>query len=273
MALNLGEKALQVLLESDALEFGEQGTQLELDLLVRQGRLDELRGKLSVDKDETEREKMAKDLNGTLGSGTYEMYRCLLALGEGDYKEADAFLAQAAEKGINSPGRLRALRQQLSLEGKEPGPGKGLTPRQLAAAGVAKTVMDMTPHSAPVAWLMLQRMLPRERFGLIQRAVEPLLREADYNTVRGLLAVEVGDIPRAKRLFREALYADKDYKDPPDAIFGASTVGLLGTPAGPGGLLASSALVGRTQKNPFTLDFPGLPLAYRYLLFLEEQEK
>ena len=51
--MGLAEKALQVLLESDSLEFGDQGARMELDLLLGMGRLDDLREQLAPAKDPT----------------------------------------------------------------------------------------------------------------------------------------------------------------------------------------------------------------------------
>ena len=109
LELGLGEKALQVLLDSDSLEFGKEGAVMELALLMQQGRLDELREQLAPEKEDI-RKQLPEDMNSSMGQGTYETYRTLLAVAEGDYKEADASLEQAEAKAVADPERLRGLR-------------------------------------------------------------------------------------------------------------------------------------------------------------------
>src|SRR5262249_16107255 len=96
----LAEMALQLLHDSDSLEFGIDGALMEGDLLLRTGRLVDLREQIAPLNDAKLREQLAKDLGSALGLGVYEQYRFLLAVGEGDYKEADDFLQQAGKRWL-----------------------------------------------------------------------------------------------------------------------------------------------------------------------------
>ena len=127
--LGLAEKALQVLMESDVVEFGKQGTKMELELLLRLGRLEELRVQLWPENDPQVREEMERGINSALGQGEYEKYRFLLAAAEGNYAEADEFVAKAASL-MEDESLRRTIRRKLELESpfaKEPGAAKNLS--------------------------------------------------------------------------------------------------------------------------------------------------
>jgi hypothetical protein len=239
LQLGLGEKALQVLLDSDALEFGKDGAMLQLDLLLRMGRLEDLREMLWP-KDEKTRQDLPEGLNKELGIGSYEAYRFLLAAAEGDYKEADDFLGQAETKLLADEGLRQKFRQDyLRLEGKEPGAAKDLDLYHLLAVAVAKIIADNMPTHAPVELLLRSRLERTQRLARLSQMAAPLQLIAQYETVRGILMVEAGDIGGARKRFQKALFADENKQGSPADI---------------------------------VLDFPGLRAAYRYLNMLEEKE-
>jgi hypothetical protein len=244
LRLGLADKALQVLLESNPLEFEEEGTRLELDLLLRTGDLERLRVQIASP-DEGLREQVASGLDKALGPGTYDRYRFLLAAAEGDYQEADAFLEQAQQKTLTNPGLLQHYRRDLQagglpldLVGKDVGVSKDLSSRQLMAAGVAKLIADYAPQHGPAAWLAVRRLQREPRLVPLLGMAVPLQAAADYEALRGVLRLEAGDVPGAEGHFRQALFADKDKKGDAD----------------------------------IALDFPGLPVAYRYLMMIERKE-
>jgi len=246
LQLGLAEKALQVLLESDPLEFGDRGTRMELDLLLRTGRLGGpkgLRDQLDPANDPATREELPQQLNNTLGAGTYETYRFYLAAAEGDYAEADTFLEDAGTQVRNDPRALSNLRRELGLldkEGKVVDTAKDLTLRELIALGVARLVGDAMPNRGPVTWLLGQRLDRDRRLGTLRQMVGPLQMAADYDTLRGLLKLESGDIHGAEQSFRQAIFADKDKKGQPrDIVF----------------------------------EFTGLPVAFQYLRLIEQKER
>src|SRR5262249_324101 len=168
MRLGLGDKALQVLLESEDLEFGKEGTQMELDLLLSMGRLEELREQLWP-KDEKQREVIPEGLNQALGIGTYERYRFLLAAAEGDYQEADEFLEKARVKTLTDPGQLREFRVRLGLEQEAPGSAKEFNIPQLMSVGVAKAILEGAPAQGPLGYQATRRMLRDLPLGELMR--------------------------------------------------------------------------------------------------------
>jgi hypothetical protein len=240
LELGLGEKALQALLDSDSLEFGKEGALLELDLLMRQGRLDELREQLAPEKEDI-RKQLPEDMNSSLGAGSYETYRMLLAVAEGDYKEADAQLEEAAKKAIGDPKRLQMLRVELGVDLKDAGQGKDLSLRQLLAVGVAKLVADELPQGAPVAWLLSRRIVRDQRLGQLAAMAGPLSVWCDLETLRGVLLAEAGHLDAAKKHFRVALFGEFNWEN-------------------------------ANMDDLPVIDFPGLALAYRYLHVMEKKE-
>ncbi len=261
LELHLGEKALQVLLDSDALEFGKEGAQLELELLMQMGELDKLRVQLAPENEEKLRKELPENLS-SLGAGAYELYRTLLAAGEGNYKEADDFLKQAEEKAVADPEMLKLARLPVLLSGSlgsmvlrdpalvkrlsrelsltdDAGPAKDLDLHQLTAIALAQAIAENAPEHGPAVWLLVQRLLGIKRLTALPQMVRPLAVASDFEIMRGLLKVETGDIAGAKRHLCKALYGQEEPAD-------------LGT--------------------AFVLDFPGVGIGYRYLKALEKKE-
>jgi tetratricopeptide (TPR) repeat protein len=242
LRLGLGDKALQVLLGSDDLEFGKEGTQLELNLLLSMGRLDDLREQLWPTKgDDVEKQRKAipDGLNESLGIGTYERFRFLLAAAEGDYQEADEFLEQARTKTLGNAAQLRGFRQRLELEGKEPGPAKDLNIAQLLAVGVAEAIAEQARTDGILAMRAGWRMMRDLRLAAMMPMRMPLFLAGDYETLRGVLKLEAGDVGAAQEHFRQALFADKTRKGKPEDI---------------------------------VAEFPAAIAAYRYLYMTEKKE-
>jgi hypothetical protein len=241
LALGLAETALQVLLDSDSLEFGVAGALLELDLLLRTGRLEDLREQIAPANDAKLREQLAKDLGSALGVGVYEQYRFLLAVGEGDYKEADEFLRQATKRWLTDGDLRQRYRRQMQLEGKDPGPCKDLGPQELLAVGVGKVIAQNMPQDGPVGWLVMRRLEHAALWASLREMIMPLQFASDYETLRGILKLETGDIRGAGEHFRKALFAH----DPKE----------------------------KTKDEPRTdFDFPGRPAADHYLKLIKGRE-
>jgi hypothetical protein len=230
MSMGLAEKALDVLLGSDALEFGADGARLQLDLLLTMGRLEDLRLMIAPD-DPQLREEMAVSLR-KLGGVMYEIYRVLLAAAEGDYAEADEFLAEAARRAGDDPELMKRFRQSAAatssaarvalgtnpaLSDKVPGPDLPL--HTLAALAFAQALVSQLPQPAPVGWLLVRRSEREQIFLELGNMVLPLRQQADFEVLRGVLAVEAGDVARAREHFRQALYAGTD-ADAPVLDFG-----------------------------------------------------
>jgi tetratricopeptide (TPR) repeat protein len=241
LQLGLGEKALQVLLESGPEEFGDVGTKLELHLLLSMGRIEDLREQLVPSKDEETRTKLPGQMNNVLGTATYEQYRALLAAAEGDYKEADTFLEQAETMVLADAGVRQKLRDVLySSEGRVPESVKELDLRQLLALSIARALAERVPQPGPAAWLLWQRVRADIRLGAgLATSGRPFQDASAFEALRGILDLESGAIDEAKARFRHALFGDKDKK---------------GTDA------------------DLVLDFRGRALTSHYLKMVEEKE-
>jgi hypothetical protein len=173
----LADKALQMLLGSHPAIFGKAGAQLQLDLMLEMGRAYEVRTWL-----EPEHESV-------LGSPSYHWLRAQAAAACGAYAEVEAELDQASEQwrqvGISAT-QLLPVRTVMSLRVAE----AVLARPDLAAgpAGLAGAVYHQFDALRPLA-------IPADL----------LRKEADSLVLRGVLAVESGDVETARRHCRAAL--------------------------------------------------------------------
>jgi tetratricopeptide (TPR) repeat protein len=168
-------RSLDVLLASDISAFGANGMALELDLLVRTGRAKEVR-----DWTDTEHE-------GALGP-MYHWLRALALAASGDYAPAQ--------------GECELLAVGGTTAGQ---------PRALMAALVAREVLDELPAVGDPGWSLLGRALLRNEFP--RQAAElatDVRRAADATVLRGLIALEAGDVEEAEAAFRRALETWRD---------------------------------------------------------------
>jgi hypothetical protein len=243
LQLGLGEKALQELRDTSAVELMKDGLRLELDLFLSMGRVEELRELLiPSDPKETElRESMPGNLNGMLGPGSFETYLAMIAAAEGDYQEADSYLKEVGEKLLTDPASRQRFRQQLELEMQTPGPAKDLNLRQLIALGVGRVMLESAPSErGPVSWLLVRFLQKNRPFQAALDIAQPVQVAAGHETLRGVLRLECGDIEGARKIFREVLLGpDNEGKPLPD-------------------------------ENGF--DAPGPPPAYHYLKMIEGKE-
>lgn len=164
-------KARDILLASDISAFGANGLALELDLLLRTGRAQEVQDWTSPEQQEA------------LGP-RYHWFRMQAFSALGDY-------SQAAE--------------ECSLLAAEGSDASGATPRAIAAALVAQEILDrlhIVAHPGRGAWEVFRQATIR---GRVMQFIVNIRREADAITLRGLVALEAGDIESATRDFRQAL--------------------------------------------------------------------
>jgi hypothetical protein len=178
-ARGLAGKALEILLAEPDLAgpTGKEGVQLELELLLNTGRLREVREWMSPD-----HEKM-------LGRETYYFLRAQLEAASGNYDEADAALKATFpldEPSAAEPeGQLSVRKQMAMILGR------------IVLSGVGKGSHLADPLLAPTRrWMM---------FSSIDELASVLRRQANTAVVRGLIALEAGNVTGAERLFRGAL--------------------------------------------------------------------
>jgi hypothetical protein len=174
----LAGQARALLLDSDVSAFGPDGTQLELDLLLRTGRPDDVR------------DWTAPEVMGSVGAAGYHWLRTQALAAVGEYAAADGELAELAGANGLAPARMAGVFAART--------GQALLAEQPAGLGLPA---------------LLGRALARFDFwAAVQQESAGLARRADATVLRGLLALEAGDVDGAQTAFRSVLaYA----ADPP----------------------------------------------------------
>ncbi|MFO0845797.1 MAG: hypothetical protein U0797_26010 [Gemmataceae bacterium] len=167
----LAGRARALLLASDVSAFGAEGTALELDLLLRTGGADAVL------------DWTTEEFQGSLGAAGYHWLRAQALAAVGGYAAADAELAE-----LTGPGRPTPERTAGAL-----------------ATLVGRAVLDEQPAGLGLPDLLL-RVLARHDFqSSVGQATAELARRADAFTLRGLLALEAGEVDQARAAFGAAL--------------------------------------------------------------------
>jgi tetratricopeptide (TPR) repeat protein len=185
----LAEKARDLLLESDIAAFGPQGMELELSLLLQTGRPKDVA-------DWTGPEQLP-----SLGAPTYHRLRILALAALGDYR-----LAQDECRWL-----IRTLTP--TLPGREPQPL-----REMAAKEIGWIVLEQQPVvGGTAAHAVWHGALQIEASIRIDGLIQSLKQEADLTVLRGLLALEQGDVEEAEVALRVALAVWRSETAPPSA--------------------------------------------------------
>jgi hypothetical protein len=169
----LGGQALALLLQSDVAAFGTAGTEMQLNLLLQTGRPDDVLDATGA----------TPELRGSLGDFLYHSLRAQALIAVGDYDKADAELAEMVGPGGRLPPDVEVLVGGL----------------------VGKALLDAQPGGQEAA------QFPVRLFGSVYfedrvaDITQRLSRSADVMVLRGLVALEAGDIDRARDAFRGAL--------------------------------------------------------------------
>jgi hypothetical protein len=177
MERGLAGKARDLLLATDLAAFGQPGMVLELELLLRTGRAKDVR------------EWTEPEQKGLLGAAAYHWLRARALAASGDYAEADGECTELV----------------ASARGSDP-----LGPRETVALLVAQAVLDQQTGTATLpdlAWRAQRGFDFRRRLASV---VYRLAQEADALVLRGLLALEAGDVDDAEVAFRLALLSWRD---------------------------------------------------------------
>jgi tetratricopeptide (TPR) repeat protein len=173
----LAGKARDMLRESDIAAFGRRGMILELDLLLKTGRSQDVR-------DWTGPEQKA-----ALGPDVYHWFRAQALAATGDYALAEEELSQLA----------------LGTRGQGP-----VGSREGMALVVSQAVLGEQPGPKSLPHLMWRALLRGEFRARFTNLAQNLRREAGATVLRGLLALEEGDADEAEAAFRVALGFWKD---------------------------------------------------------------
>jgi len=166
----LAEEARTILLESDLSAFGVEGAELELDLLLRTGRADEVQAWTTA------------PLRESMGATAYHWLRTRALAALGDYTAADAELLQLIGNEAPSPTRTAGVFASLV--------GRTLLAEQPVGLGVSAAAVRA--H----AWLELQ--------STTQHIAAELASRANAAVLRGLLALEAGEVEHAREAFHAA---------------------------------------------------------------------
>jgi hypothetical protein len=171
--LGLAGKARDILLDSDISAFGANGLALELELLVRTGRIREVRDWTSPEQQEA------------LGP-MYHWWRVQAFAAGGEYELA------------------REECTRLAIEGSA---GYDGSQRRVIATLAGEIILDgerTLRHVGQPAWDLFRQSSFRTR---VSQLVSTIRRESDVIALRGLLALEAGDTAMAVADFRTALAA------------------------------------------------------------------
>jgi hypothetical protein len=173
----LSRKALELLLESHPAIFGRAGAAMQLDLMLGAGRAFEVRAWL-----EPEHEAV-------LGFTTYHALQAWSAAACGDYVAADAELDRLGEP-------LRHV--QISADQVMP-------VRSAIALRVGGAVLARPALNSGAVGLAGMAVRQFDELGPLAGPAGLLRQEADLRVLRGLLALESGNVGKARWHFRAAL--------------------------------------------------------------------
>jgi hypothetical protein len=255
----LAEEAVNVLEQANPSELlndkSSQGYQELLDLLFYVGKIDDVQESLGSAPEVIEglEIKYFPTSRGTLQIPAYKWAAMNLAATTGNIKQADVYLQQMAET-IQTPKR----RQQV-LEGWQ----------KQVASNLPKLLLPTLPDAPPgpaLFWKIWERFDRDQHLAQINRIFVPLPAEdLELATLRGLLALEVGDTKTAAAQFRHALALSFpiDETRPYLALIGVQS---------PLECLAVREAAANERTLSF-IDFPSRPLAIDYLRRLEEAQK
>jgi hypothetical protein len=176
----LAGKARDLLLQSDVAAFGARGTAMELDLLLKTGQPKRVM------------EWTGPEHESALGT-SYHWLRLHALAATGDYA--------AAEEEMNALLRFRA--------GNAPDEGP-VRVRELMALVVARRLLEESGGTRCLPELFLRTVTRSEMRTRVASLEKILTREANLTVLRGLLALEQGEVERAEGDFRVALTLWKD---------------------------------------------------------------
>jgi hypothetical protein len=199
LALQMGlvKKALEVLLESDYVEIGIEGAQLQLDLLLKTGQIRRMR-QILKDPEAHLSGHLEYVPVGSEALPAYEWYSLLLAAAEGNYREGDQQTAEIIKQFDATDRVVRLLADDLM-----------------------ETIPEK-PLAVGAEHRLRHEMLRQQQLADVMR----LLREQmNLHTLRGLLALEAGDSAAARKHIVTALRMSisPDRYCPTLAALGSST--------------------------------------------------
>jgi hypothetical protein len=173
----LSRKALEMLLESHPAIFGKAGAQMQLDLMLEAGRSYDVRSWLD------------SRYEALLGFSPYHLLEAQAAAACGDYAGADAEL-----EVLGKPLR------QVALSAEQLAPVRSAVALRVGMAALARP-----PLGASVGDLASTVFFQFDSLRPLGTPADLLRQEADLTVLRGLLALESGEVEAARRHFHAAL--------------------------------------------------------------------
>jgi hypothetical protein len=177
----LAATARDILMASNVAAFGNEGTRLELGLMLSTGMVDKLR--------EWRKEDEKEEWKDALGEYEFQLLQAQIEAATGDYEEADERLAKMTAAVAPSSGE-----KQLAL-----------SLRSRMALALGKTVLQGSSPDLGGIWQFWLRLGEFEAQRQVQGFAANLRQQADLTVVRGLLDLECGETQRAREKFDEAL--------------------------------------------------------------------
>jgi hypothetical protein len=174
--MELAKLALDTMLDADSAAFGRAGINMEMELLLLAGRAYDVRDWLT------------ENLINVMGELDFRWTRARMYAVLGDYELADEALQRMAAITTAPPPGARTKTHQLELA--------------LNVAQVVLDAVDQTPNVVGTAWSGNIRLFLT---GTIHEGARFLSQYAEQQVLRGLLALEVGNIDRARQCFHTSL--------------------------------------------------------------------
>jgi hypothetical protein len=167
-------KSLALLLSSDIAAFGESGAKMELELLLRTGRAQDAY-------------EWSSEVKNTLGPSAYYWLRTQALAASGEYRLARDECELLAQTVSASP------------------PGQPSRFREAMAGTVGQRILEEQPAARSLPNSVKQALDRAHWIGRITSYARSLRGEADMMVLRGLLALEEGDVMEAESLFNQSL--------------------------------------------------------------------
>jgi hypothetical protein len=174
MQKGLCQTALNTMLEADAASFGRTGLKLEMELLLLAGRAYDVR------------EWLTDEYINVMTELDFHWVKARMYAATGEYTRADEALQRMAEITAGAQGGEQARRAHASL--------------QVTGAVLQALDPNQTPFSS-----LLDLFARALTFASIREQATYLEQYAEIQVLRGLLALEAGDVALARKCFQTSL--------------------------------------------------------------------
>jgi tetratricopeptide (TPR) repeat protein len=168
----LAQLALEIMLGADVASFGRPGLNLEMELLLLHGRVFDVR------------EWLTESYQNLLTDLDYRWIRARMYAATGDYAGADD-----------------ALQRMMEISATPQNGSPGTFPVQISSSVALVLLEALNPTPTPMSLLQSAS----NRTAVFKNTIEQLffLRQyAEFEVLRGLLALEAGNIPLAEKCFQ-----------------------------------------------------------------------